>query len=145
MGPHSHLVSRIFLFLLVFQAKHFLADYPLQGKYMLGKFRETGWVVPLSAHAAVHGLMTAGIALWFGSPHFIELAYLDCVVHFAMDAVKCRPTLMGRWKPLTKETYMGSTDAQKRANTLFWWSIGVDQGVHHITHYGILWLMLGGF
>ena len=33
-------VLEIFVLLFAFQMKHFLADYPLQNVYMLGKFKE---------------------------------------------------------------------------------------------------------
>ena len=29
----------IYLLLVIYQIKHFLCDYPLQGKFMLGKFK----------------------------------------------------------------------------------------------------------
>ena len=31
--------KEIFILLILFQIKHFLCDFPLQGKYMLGKFK----------------------------------------------------------------------------------------------------------
>ena len=33
--------------LIAFLVKHFLADFPLQTTYMLGKSKRAGWAVPL--------------------------------------------------------------------------------------------------
>lgn len=72
------------------QFKHFIADYPLQGKYMLGKFKPHGWVLPLAAHCGVHFLFTFAIAyLWtFNGLLALGCGLLDFVVHFIMDRVK---------------------------------------------------------
>lgn len=41
-------MTEVFAPPLLFQAKHFLADYPLQGRYMLGKFADgKEFVLPL--------------------------------------------------------------------------------------------------
>lgn len=185
------MLTAIFTLLLLYQLKHFLADYPLQRPWMLGKFLP-GWqfVVPLAAHCAVHGLMTFGIAVVYsGRPWFaLTLAALDFTVHFLMDRIKASPKWMGRWKPLTASGYMqaqkivtgagcsrreydcgdvrcdvhhancaqhlgpecwhGSefetVEARRklRSNRLFWDALGVDQMVHHLTHYLIIFLLI---
>ena len=138
----------IWFWLVIFQLKHFLADYPLQGRYMLGKFRP-GWdfALPLASHCGVHALFTLGIAL-FINPSLWWLAGVDFVVHFLMDRLKAGPRWMGRWKSLTPHEHqfsLLSDDAlgrsRIRGNTLFWWALGFDQMVHHCTHYGILWML----
>lgn len=159
------MLTTIFTLLLLYQLKHFLADYPLQRPWMLGKFLP-GWqfVVPLAAHCAVHGLMTFGIAVVFsGNPWLaLLLALLDFKVHFLMDRIKASPKLMGRWKPLTAETYAeaqriiqfgdendamsiyrpSAGRAKLRGNRLFWDCLGIDQMVHHLTHYLIIFLLI---
>lgn len=133
----------IFLLLVLFQIKHLLADYFLQGKYMLGKFKpHPDYILPLAAHCAVHGVMTFAIASIVSSKAAFWVALLDFVLHFAMDRVKASPELLGRFEALTKETYPTATDEQKRSNTRFWWSLGLDQTVHHLTHYLIIWILL---
>jgi hypothetical protein len=57
-------ITTIFLLLLLFQFKHFIADYPLQGEYMLGKFKDKGWMLPLFAHVGVHGAFTFIISMF---------------------------------------------------------------------------------
>jgi hypothetical protein len=114
--------------LVVFQAKHYLADYPLQGPYMLGKFKPGwGFVAPLAAHASVHAAITLAISLVL-APSLWWLAFVDGAVHFVVDRVKASPQMLGRWTP------------QQRP---FWMALGADQAAHHLTHYVILWALLG--
>ncbi len=142
--------------LLIYQLKHFLCDFPLQTEYMLGKFKaDWGFLKPLSAHAGVHALATFLIALAFNCGGLsLSLALFDFVVHFSMDRLKAGPKYLGRFKPLTSSEYqtaksvLSSTSgwfgetkkekAQLRSNKLFWISLGVDQLVHHVTHYAII-------
>ncbi len=161
----------IFALLIIYQIKHFLADYPLQGKYMLGKFKPGwAWVGPLTAHAGLHGLFTLAIVLAF-DPSKWWLAVFDFVIHFAMDRLKASPNLLGRYKALSGPEYMdlnarmnaaheammanvniftvqgrGTVLREYRTKTLgnkmFWWSLGLDQMVHHLTHYFIIYMLL---
>ncbi len=168
------LIAAIFLLLVIYQVKHFLADYILQGEYMLGKFKGGwDWVKPLLAHVGVHAgftLVISTISLVLLEPamtasvvftNAIGIACLDAFIHFGMDRLKASPKLMGRWKPLTAadyidakatlQGYQGTTfptswfdkhgsvvqAARKKlaGNKLFWWALGFDQAVHHLTHY----------
>jgi hypothetical protein len=105
---------------LVFQLKHFIADYLLQGwpwaNYMLGKFRPTGWQKPLAAHCAVHAAFTFTILSVIATPTLLTccLALFDGCVHFVMDRVKASPELFGRWKPASKEEYVAAYAAAVR-------------------------------
>lgn len=132
-------MTTIFALLLAFQAKHWLADYPLQGRFMLGKFRDDwGFVLPLLAHVGVHALGTFLIVFRFGVAQALTLAAFDATVHFMMDRAKASKRYLGRYKPLTSETAPTATEAQWRSNNRFWWAVGFDQGVHHLTHYAII-------
>jgi hypothetical protein len=149
----------IFILLVIYQAKHFLADYPLQGSYMLGKFKP-GWdfIPHLAAHCAVHGIFTYGIAYAFRYHDPLSLALIDFSIHFAMDRIKASPRYLGRFKALSGAEYVGllgvlngiSLNAvpeikkKFRDNTLFWWSLGLDQMVHHLTHYYLIWKIING-
>jgi hypothetical protein len=165
------MITTIFILLIVYQIKHFLADYLLQGKYMLGKF-SPGWEFfnPLLAHCNVHGWMTFVIALiaTSNSRYAAFLALLDLVIHFIMDRIKAGPKYLGRFKSLSENDFerhemdmkslgdfeniqsvrdvMGRTnkrwDKSLRNNKLFWWCLGLDQMVHHLTHYLIIYLII---
>jgi hypothetical protein len=150
----------VFLFLVLFQVKHFLADYPLQTEWMLGKFKDNGWWEPLAFHALVHAIGTIVIATLFGAHHVFGLGVLDFICHATMDRYKASPNYLGRYKALaasefpqvkfdaqqTGNLWSKAQDARNRlrSNTYFWWALGFDQMVHHLTHYLILGLMLLG-
>ena len=120
----------LFLLLIVFQLKHFICDFPLQGTYMLGKLRATNWVLPLAAHAAVHATATLLIAIWFSLHLAIILAITDFILHFTIDRLKASPNYGGRFKP--DQPY-------------FWWALGADQMAHHFTHYAFIFILLGAY
>lgn len=163
----------VFVLLLLFQFKHFIADYPLQNAYMLGKFKDKGWVVPLSAHCAVHAVFTFIISAYFGLGLAFAMAALDFIIHFIMDRTKASPKMLGKYKAISKdefrslieskqlslegikfaETYpllaeeskrrLTEIDSRFKSNTYFWWSLGLDQAVHHLTHYLIIFILVG--
>ncbi len=172
----------IFILLIVFQFKHFIADYPLQTPYMLGKFKDKGWVLPLASHCAVHFLFTffivgltlrsstsnqLGLTLMFG------LAVLDFMIHFIMDRIKASPKLLGRYEAISKEQFKGLVESRQicisaieygrkshlglenkglqelaridnkfKSNTYFWYSLGLDQMVHHLTDILIIYILV---
>lgn len=120
--------EQVIILLVLFQIKHYLADYIFQTEYMLQKFKP-GWdfIPPLAAHCAVHACFTLLIVAVF-SPHLaLLLALFDFIVHFAMDRIKASPRMLGRFNP------------QQAA---FWNSLGLDQMVHHFTHYAIIYIVV---
>lgn len=175
-------IVTLFILLLVYQLKHFLADYILQGEYMLGKFKP-GWdfLKPLLAHVGYHALYTMMIANatleWLGFRHVhgypvfvwsMLIGLFDGFVHFFMDRIKAGPKYMGRWKPVTAAEYVDAKSvvtkcettqfadswydehrpivkearAKLLGNKLFWWALGFDQMVHHLTHYVCIYFIL---
>jgi len=129
-------MTEIFILLTLFQLKHFLADYPLQTPYMLGKMKATGWIKPLAAHATIHACITAIIVLWYfillGQPTLAViltplLALLDFTIHFIVDRIKASPNLGGKFNP---------------SQPYFWWALGADQMAHHLTHYLIIFILV---
>lgn len=164
-------VNLIFSLLLVFQIKHFLADYPLQTPYMLRKFLpDHKFILPLTCHSLVHAILTYLIALPIRSDIALNLAIFDFTIHFIMDRIKASPKMLGRFESLDKTCFVGVfkfatgdfksmkldnclTDAEKKdkvewgknrlkENKYFWWSLGLDQMVHHITHYIIIYFLV---
>lgn len=140
------LLNVIFGLLVLYQVKHFIADYPLQNEFMLAKFLpDWRFLVPLIAHAGVHSVFTFAIVLSVLPGRYImalKLALLDFVIHFIMDRIKAGPKYLGRFKPLTAKDYPTATDEQKKGNKYFWWSLGVDQSVHHLTHYAVIYIII---
>lgn len=122
-------IQFVFMMLVIFQAKQLIGDYLLQTGWMVrGKSKSgPGFIIPLSVHVSVHALMTLAIMLVF-NPSLWYLAALDFAVHFSMDRIKASPRLFGRY-----------TDVNKQS---FWIPFGLDQMVHHLTHYFIIWSLV---
>ncbi len=57
----------------------------------------------------------------------LGLTLFDFIVHFVVDRVKAHPDLGGRWKA---------------DNPKFWWALGGDQAIHHLTHYIIIYVLV---
>jgi hypothetical protein len=114
--------------MVVFQLKHFVADYPLQVPFMLrGKSRGGfAWLGPLAVHCGVHAALTLVICAVI-QPRLWWLALVDFTIHFAMDRIKASPVLLGRFH-----------DPESRP---FWFCLGVDQMVHHLTSIFIVWAL----
>lgn len=123
-------LNHAFILLLIFQVKHFIADFPLQFPYMLRKFRP-GWdfVLPLTTHCLVHAFITLMICLVV-QPQLWWLSLFDFVAHFVMDRIKSGPRYLGRFKDST--------------TTAYWFFFGLDQMVHHITHMIIVYVLIMG-
>lgn len=158
----------IFILLVVYQIKHLVADYFLQGPYMLGKFKPyPDYIIPLFCHALVHFIGTFVIALFVDPDHATWYALVDGTVHFIVDRIKASPDMLGRFTALSKgemrEILVEDADyiakfpgtptalnvrdrneARLKSNKYFWWALGWDQMMHHLTHYGVMYLMLWG-
>ena len=132
------MIEQIFILLFIFQVKHWICDYPLQTPFMLKKFQKRGWVYPLFCHVRVHAVFTLLISSAFLNLYSdmavhdyariaVWMMFLDGVVHFIVDRIKAHPDLGGRWK----------TD-----NPKFWWALGGDQMLHHLTHYIVIYVLV---
>lgn len=122
-------MTDIFTLLILFQLKHFFCDYPLQNKYMLGKFKREGWVFPLAAHSLVHGTTTTVLAYLFTGNITLSfvLGLVDTSIHFIVDRLKAHPDIGGKYT--TEEA-------------TFWHLLGMDQMAHHLTHYLLIYVII---
>ncbi|MGQ3291652.1 MAG: DUF3307 domain-containing protein [Shinella sp.] len=112
--------------LVAFLAKHFLADFLLQTDWMVaGKEQPDGWVQPLAAHAGLQGALTAALFLLV-SPPLVWLGLADALVHGTIDRLKSIATRRQKLTP---------------RQSAFWWLLGVDQTLHHLTHVGLAILL----
>lgn len=118
----------LFTLLVVFQVKHYVADYALQTKYMLGKNRDDwGFFLPLVTHSAIHAICTLFICLIFNRSLW-WLAIVDLIVHFLMDRMKDGHAYLGRFNDKDRSSY--------------WRIFGLDQMVHHLTHIVFIWVLV---
>jgi hypothetical protein len=128
LAPATNDLQTLFVLLVIFQIKHFVADFPLQREYMLQKVKP-GWdfLLPLSLHCGVHAFLTLAICLAY-RPALWWLALVDFVVHFIMDRIKSGPRYLGRFNNVQKHSY--------------WITFGFDQMVHHLTSLAIIWVLV---
>ena len=105
----------------LFLLKHLVADFLLQTAWIaIGKQRRKGWLAPLALHAAIHGALT-GLIFSIFAPSLAWMGVVDFVVHSAID----------RAKAVTQSRLGFYT-----SHTGFWWLLGTDQTLHHLTHLG---------
>ncbi|SFL74739.1 Protein of unknown function [Bradyrhizobium sp. NFR13] len=106
--------------MLVLTVKHVIADFLLQNAWMaMGKDQRTGWALPLLVHCAIHGVLTTLFVaavqpkLWF-------IGLVDFAIHITIDRAKGLCV-----------SHFGVTQGHR----WFWWLIGIDQALHHLTDF----------
>lgn len=118
----------IFTLLIIYQFKHYIADFPLQREYMLRKTKPNwDFLLPLTLHCLVHAVGTLLVCLFF-QPSLWWLALIDFSVHFLVDRIKSGPRYLGRFNDLSKSG--------------FWNVLGIDQMAHHLTHIYIIYVIV---
>jgi hypothetical protein len=102
------------------QLKHVLCDGPLQTTVMVERKSQYGDPRGV-AHALIHGVGSALVLLLLGSGlgWALGLAAADGLVHYHTDYAKERMVRQRGWT------------SRHRA---FWWTMAVDQGLHHFTY-----------
>jgi len=121
-------IQNIFILLVIYHIKHFIADFLFQNNYMLKKILP-GWdfALPLALHCAVHGVFTLLICLYY-RPEMWWLSLVDFGIHFFLDRFRSGPRYLGRYNDVNQ--------------TIFWWILGFDQLMHQLTHIWLVWLIL---
>ena len=128
---HPVKIMTLFMILclyLAFRAKQFVCDFLLQTDWMAmtkGMPGVPGYRALLS-HAAVHGMGTLFIMLVF-VPQMWWLGFVDLVFHALVDRLKGMITYRRGWK---------------YTDRWFWWSFGMDQEAHNLTHLAYILLIL---
>lgn len=110
----------ILLLYLAFRAKQFICDFLLQTDWMAlnkGHPGPEGYKA-LAAHSLVHGVGTLAVMLVF-APSFWWLGLVDIIVHGLIDRFKGIVSYERGWK---------------YTDRWFWWSFGLDQEAHNLTH-----------
>lgn len=113
---------------LILQVKHFIFDYPLQTAYELsnkGTYGHPGGVL----HAALHALGTSAVFLVITPALAVGALILagEFLIHYHVDWTKDH---LMRW--------LGATAADR----VFWWAIGADQLLHHLTYVAIATILV---
>lgn len=118
----------ILLLYLAFRAKQFACDFLLQTDWMAlnkGKPRIEGYKALLS-HCLVHAGGTLVITLVF-APSLWWLALVDFAIHSLIDRFKGILSFERGWK---------------YTDRWFWWSFGLDQEAHNLTHLAYLLIIV---
>jgi hypothetical protein len=113
---------------VAFRLKQFTCDFLLQTDWMAlnkGKPGPEGYRA-LFTHTVVHAVGTTLIALIF-MPGLWWLGLVDLGVHSLFDRIKGLLTYRKGW---------GYTDRW------FWWSFGLDQEAHNLTHLAYIIIMV---
>ena len=109
--------------LIVLEIKHFIFDYPLQTLFMLrnkGTYFHPGGIV----HSGLHALGTTSAFFVVTPTLLLGVAIIvgEFLVHYHVD-----------WSKEQIIRRMGYTASQSE----FWWAIGADQLLHHLTYIAI--------
>jgi hypothetical protein len=108
--------------MLLLTVKHVIADFLLQNSWMAhGKDQKIGWALPLLVHCLIH-LAVALLFILIVAPRFWFVAFIDFAIHITVD----------RAKGLCVSTFNVTIEHQ-----WFWWLIGIDQALHHLTGFGL--------
>ncbi len=100
--------------------KHVIADFFLQSNWMaVGKDRAEGWALPLLVHCLIHGVLTTLLVVAV-APRLWFIGLIDFAIHLAIDRAKGFIV-----------AYVGVTPT----HVWFWWLIGIDQALHHLTGF----------
>ena len=119
-------VGALTFWMVIFAIKHVIADFVLQTSWMaIGKDSRTGWALPLLVHCAIHGALALAILLVL-APRLWFLAVADFVAHLIID----------RAKGFCVANFHVTQESQ-----WFWWLIGIDQALHHLTGFGLAVLL----
>jgi Protein of unknown function (DUF3307) len=113
----------------ILQIKHFICDYPLQTLYQLknkGKYGHPGGII----HSGIHvlGTMVTFIVVTPTLALGAAIVVGEFLVHYHMDWAKDNIIRRAGYVPSDRE---------------FWWAIGGDQLVHHLTYIVIAGVLVG--
>lgn len=124
-------VSLLIAILAALEVKHFICDYPLQSRYQLvnkGTYLHPGGIL----HSTIHALFTMPVLLIAPPKLALGVAIIlgEFLVHYHIDWLKERVLRKSGWVATQRE---------------FWWAIGADQLLHHLTYLAIGALLVGAW
>jgi hypothetical protein len=106
--------------MLMLAVKHVVADFLLRNSWMAsGKDRKAGWALPLLVHCAIHGVLTTALLLIM-APRFWFIGLIDFAIHLCIDGAK---------------GLCAATFNVVQGHPWFWWLIGIEQALHHLTGF----------
>ena len=116
-------VQALIAIFAILQIKHFICDYPLQTMYQLrnkGTYFHPGGII----HSGLHALFTTSTFVVVAPGLVLGLGIVigEFLLHYHIDWGKEQIIKRMRWMAAGRE---------------FWWAIGADQLLHHLTYVAI--------
>lgn len=105
--------------------KHFICDFPLQAFPWVYRHKGTYLHPGGITHAAIHGLGTYLVLVFFLGANAWHYAVLDFIVHYHIDWAKMK---------LNNRYALTASNSE-----WFWILLGFDQLLHHITYFIIIY------
>jgi hypothetical protein len=124
-------VHSLIAILVVLEIKHFICDYPFQTSHQLhnkGIYCHPGGIL----HSGLHAIFTMAAFLVVTPSLGLGIAIVagEFLVHYHVDWSKEQIIRRRGWVASQRE---------------FWWAIGIDQLVHHLTYIAIGALLVGAW
>ena len=124
-------VHSLIAILVVLEIKHFICDYPFQTAHQLlnkGTYLHPGGVL----HSGLHALftMTAFLVVMPSLALGVAIVAGEFLIHYHIDWSKEQIIRRRGWIATQRE---------------FWWAIGIDQLLHHLTYIAIGALLVGAW
>lgn len=135
----------ILFMLALFQLKHLICDFILQGPYQYrnkGTYGHPGGLLHVTIHCVgtflamcIYVLVRYKSSLGMFTPSVVPEIFvwthwvivIEAVIHYHMDWAKVQIGNYFNWKPTNSEYY--------------WWFLGFDQFVHQITYILMVFLL----
>ncbi len=124
----------LILVLVLFQLKHFVADFPLlQTAYMaMGKGKPgLSFILPLASHCLVHTFLSLLIIVPL-RPEVAWIAIVEFIAHFLIDRMKSTYKLpAGQWTVEEKGKYLSK----------YYLAFGMDQLAHNLCYSAMIYVI----
>jgi hypothetical protein len=136
-------VSQIFVLLLAFEVKQLLCDYPILPDFLLKRFHSNG-IKAFILYSAFHGFITFTICLLLTNAEYplaLLMSLLDFAAGFALAMFRSHSSMIARFKPLDLDEFMSASRKAKRQHRMYWTFFGLDQAIHHMTHFSIIYIL----
>ena len=115
----------VLLALLMFQLKHYLADFHWQSIWMVqtkGSYGHPGGLI----HAGLHGLLSLPVLMLvapFAPALFMAILIFEMVLHYHIDWIKAQVV---------------SRRGIDESDSAYWHYLGLDQAAHQLTYVAML-------
>jgi hypothetical protein len=121
------------ILMALFMVKHFIADFPLQTVYMLGKGKSGyAWIAPLAAHCSVHAFLSL-IVICIAKPEMAYLVFIEFIAHFIIDRMKVTYKLpAGVWSDVDRGKNLSK----------YYIAFGLDQLAHNLTYALMIYFLI---